>query len=67
MNEFFPNIQLINLQIENIKKNLQKEEDLITELAILKTFVIHQKLFPEMEEFRNIIFMEIDEFSKNKK
>lgn len=54
-----PLFELINLQINNIKKNKQSEEDMITELAILKTFLISQNLLPEMEEFRNLIYMEI--------
>lgn len=53
-------IQIINLQIENIKKSNTKIEELTTELAILKTFLIHQELLPEMEEFRNLIYMELE-------
>jgi hypothetical protein len=53
-------IQIINLQIENIKKSNTKTEELTTELAILKTFLIHQELLPEMEEFRNLIYMELE-------
>jgi hypothetical protein len=53
-------IQIINLQIENIKKSNTKTEELTIELAILKTFLIHQELLPEMEEFRNLIYMELE-------
>jgi hypothetical protein len=53
-------LEIINLQLETIKKNKHKEEDLVLELAILKAFVINQDLLPEIEEFRNLIFMELD-------
>jgi hypothetical protein len=53
-------LDIINLQLETIKNNKNNEEGLILELAILKTFVINQDLLPEIEEFRNLIFMELD-------
>jgi hypothetical protein len=53
-------LDIINLQLEAINKNKNTEEGLILELAILKTFVINQDLLPEIEEFRNLIFMELD-------
>lgn len=53
-------LDIINLQLETIKNNKNSEEGLILELAILKAFVINQDLLPEIEEFRNLIFMELD-------
>lgn len=53
-------LEIINLQLETIKNNKHTEDGLILELAILKSFVINQDLLPEMEEFRNLIFMELD-------
>lgn len=53
-------LEIINLQLETIKKDKHTEDGLILELAILKSFVINQDLLPEIEEFRNLIFMELD-------
>jgi hypothetical protein len=61
MNDFSA-LQIINLQIEKINSDDKSKEDMAFELAILKSFIINQNLLPEMEEFRNLIFMEIDKF-----
>ena len=53
-------IETINSQIDLITKENSGKRELILELAILKAFVINQELFPEMEEFRNLIFIELD-------
>jgi hypothetical protein len=53
-------LEIINLQLENIKNNKNTQDELALELAILKSFVINQDLLPEIEEFRNLIFMELD-------
>jgi hypothetical protein len=52
-------LQIINMQIEKIKNSNQTKEEMITELAILKTFLISQDLLHEMEEFRNLIYIEL--------
>jgi hypothetical protein len=53
-------LEIISLQLENIKNSKNTEEGIILELAILKSFVVNQDLLPEIEEFRNLIFMELD-------
>ena len=53
-------IETINSQINLIGKENSGKRELVLELAILKAFVINQELFPEMEEFRNLIFIELD-------
>lgn len=53
-------IQTINSQIDLISKQNADKRELILELAVLKSFVINQELFAEMEEFRNLIFIELD-------
>ena len=56
----FSIVELINSQIGNIKNTNQTTEDVIRELAILRSFILHQQLLPEMEEFRNVIYMELE-------
>ena len=52
-------VEDINMQFDAIKKSDQKMNDMILELAILKTFLIRQELSPEMDEFRNLINIEL--------
>jgi hypothetical protein len=54
-------VEIINSQINSIKKINQTPEDTLVELAILRSFILHQELLPEMEEFRNLIYMELEE------
>ena len=53
-------IEDINTHFETIKKSNQKVNDIVLELAILKTFLVRQELFPEMDEFRSLIHIELE-------